>query len=324
MDSDLTTRNQKCWRRYAYETASRARVRIAGSETARRGVTHALKALGGGVGYGVLVEPRWIQTTQIDVPIVDLPAELDGYRIAHLTDIHYNMILGEKFLSRVVEKANALDADVMALTGDFITHNARRLEPCMEILSGLAAPDGLLAVRGNHDAVVPWWRADEVMGRAGIELLENRHRRIRPTRHRAARLPEERPATTSGITIAGVGDIWTGMCAPGLAMHGALRDDPMVLLSHNPQVTKIIPTDARVDLILSGHTHGGQIRPMGRSISMFSGGEREHVCGLGLCRDTAVYVSRGVGSSAFHFRWNCRPEIALLVLRRATNCQPGE
>jgi predicted MPP superfamily phosphohydrolase len=299
-------------RRAAYRAAEFARVRTAGRQGLRDGIHTAMKLGTAGIAYGALVEPRLVQVTQVDIGIRGLPSTLDGYRVLHLTDIHFNWIQGEGFLRRVVERSNALDADMVALTGDFITHNPRRMERCLDILSGLRAPDGLWAVRGNHDAPLGEHRTRAMMERRGIRLLENEHDHVEPRRHR---LHAPRCGRAHRLVVGGVGDLWTGECSPGRALASADQTAPTLLLSHNPQAATIVPTDVRVDLMLSGHTHGGQVRVFNRPVPLFAGGESVYVSGLAQSRGMKVYVSRGVGTSALQFRWNCRPEIALLVLR---------
>lgn len=119
------------------------------------------------------------------------------------------------------------------------------------------------------------------------------------------------------IVLAGVGDLWEGHCSPGLALRGANAGLPTILLSHNPQAAELLVEGQRVDLMLSGHTHGGQIRLLGRSFKAFSDGSPKYISGLIETPRTRVYVSRGVGTSALRLRWNCRPEIALIRLVRS-------
>lgn len=302
------------WHGAASRLSHQASVRLAGSHRARHHVSQALKGIGAGIGYAVLVETRWLQTTHVDVPIPGLPESLDGYRVVHLTDIHHNIAQGAGFLRRVVELCNALDPDMIALTGDFITHSHRRMEPCLWLLSELRAPDGLWAVRGNHDFGFPMDRLQRAMEASRIRLLENAHTVFTPVRRRVAH--PEGPACGARITVAGVGDLWTARCSPGEALEGHETDSTVILLSHNPAVMNILPQSPRIHLVLSGHTHGGQVRPFRKSIPMFSGFERRYVSGLVRNGDTTLYVSRGVGTSALHVRWNCRPEIALITLRR--------
>ncbi len=275
-----------------------------------------MKALGGGIGYGVLVEPRLIETTSILVPVRDLPPELDGYRIALLSDIHYSFRGGRDFLRSIVRKTNALDPDMVALPGDFIARKPRHLPRCFSILSDLRAPDGCWVTRGNHDYRVPEREMRALSREVGFHFLENEHRVLRPARQRLRGGFNGNGAThpKASLVLAGVGDLWEGECAPGKALHGAPDGRPVVMLSHNPQAAELLLERHRVDLMLSGHTHGGQVRPLGRRLKVFSDGSAKYVSGLVETSRALVYISRGVGTSAFHFRWNCRPEIALIQL----------
>ncbi len=273
-----------------------------------------MKALGGGIGYGVLVEPRLIETTNVQIPVRDLPPALDGYRIALLSDIHYSFRGGRDFLRSIVRKTNALDADMVALPGDFIARKTRHLSRCFSILSDLRAPDGCWVTRGNHDYRVPLPDMHAACREAGFHFLENDHRTVRPARRRLQSRLNGASAGGESLVVAGVGDLWEGECAPGRALHGAPASKPTVLLSHNPHCAELLLDGQRVDAILSGHTHGGQVRPLGRQLAVFSDGSAKYVSGLVETPQTRVYISRGVGTSAFHFRWNCRPEIALIQL----------
>ncbi len=302
------------WRRATARFVSRVQAHVAGKPALRRGAGRVLKSLGAAVGYAALVEPHWIAMTHIEIDVPGLPLCLDGYRIVHLTDVHHNVVAGRRFLERVVEKSNALDADVIALTGDFVTHNADRMEECLGILSHLCAPDGLYATRGNHDFGLSLDRMRSMCWREGIVLLENEHAVIEPRRHRVARANGvARPKAQ--IVLGGVSDLWKGHPDPQRAFAGAPLDAPRILLSHNPQVGELVTAGQRVALQLSGHTHGGQVRPFQRPLSMFADGSMKYASGLVAAPHTTVFVSRGVGTSAFRVRWNCRPEIALVTLR---------
>ena len=303
------------WRSAAHRIASRVRAHVAGKPHLRRHAGRALKSLGAGVGYATLVEPRWIETTHIEIDVQGLPEELDGYRIVQLTDVHFNLLSGRRFLERVVEKSNALDADLFALTGDFVTHDPGKLSDCLQILGELRAADGLLATRGNHDYQLPVERMRDLCERNGILLLENEHTVIAPSRHRSVNgsgFPSERRGRTP-LIVGGVGDMWEGIADVSKAFTNAPRG-PRILLSHNPQVAEVIPKSMEVVLQLSGHTHGGQIRPFNRPLRILSDGTKKYISGLVEGPHVPVYISRGVGTSAFHLRWNCRPEIVLATL----------
>jgi len=360
----------------------------------------ALKGLGGGIFYGLVIEPRWLETTWIDFPVPGLPKSLDGYRIAHLTDIHHNALTGRRYLFRAIDRANALHPDMVALTGDYITHNPERMAKVVAWLGRLHAPDGVFATLGNHDYQFPLSRIRRLFEKHGIRLLEDEHAILYPRRlvgregapvtplavpsfrkpESAARKPKNKrmldspidrfpqappwrhrwrrwlhttgfhrrliqeyydpPAAyfrldpevhpvhhhpadeTNGevpcLCVAGVGDLWEGRCDIEEALNGAPRDVFRLLLSHNPEVANLISRKHRIGLVLSGHTHGGQTWPFHRS-PIRKASSRRYLRGLIRSHATNVYVSRGVGSSALHFRWNCRPEITLIRLVRASN-----
>jgi predicted MPP superfamily phosphohydrolase len=297
------------------------KIHAAGKPRLRRRATRLLKGLGAGIGYATLLEPHWREITEVHVPVRDLPREMEGYTIIHLTDIHHNAVAGRRYLERLVQETNALDGDMVALTGDFITHDASRMEACLDILAGLRAPDGLFATRGNHDAGVDAEGMRALCNERGIVLLANEHRVVRPGRERGLRVVMEEMETrewvSRGLVIAGVEDLWTGHAQPGRALMGAPSGIPRVLLSHNPAVAELLTQQMEVALQLSGHTHGGQVRPFRKSIRALTDGSSRYGSGLVEAPHTRVYISRGVGSSALRVRWNCRPEIARIVLHTA-------
>jgi len=307
------------WRAGARRIVGRATTHAAGRPALRRNARRALKSLGGAVAYAALVEPWWISVTHVDIEVPGLPSEMDGYRILHLTDIHHNLVSGRAFLQHVVARGNALDADMAVLTGDFVTHDARRMPEVFSILSDLSAPDGLWATRGNHDFSLPLANMRSIAGRAGIHLLENEHAVVSPSRLRGDhRLLRGQPAPSAGrLVVGGVSDLWKGRPDPTAAFHAAPESAAArVLLSHNPLVGELVSAEHRVAIQLSGHTHGGQVRPFQRPLRMLADGPLRYVSGLVRAPHTKVYISRGIGTGAMRLRWNCRPELALIVLRR--------
>jgi len=291
-----------------------ATTRVAGRPGLRRNAGRALKSLGGGLVYAAVLEPLWVSISLVEISVAGMPQELDGYRIVHLTDVHHNVISGSAYLRHVTTLANSLDPDLVALTGDFVTHNPQRMPQCMRILAGLKAPDGLFATRGNHDHDLPLDVMKRLCRRSGIRLLENEHVTLTPARHRAEHVGIDGTHSTP-VIIAGVGDLWKGHPNPTAALVNAPDKGVRVLLSHNPQVAEVVAPWHRIAVQLSGHTHGGQVRPFHRPLRLLVDGSSKYASGLVQAPHTLVYVSRGVGTSAFRMRWNCRPEIALIVLR---------
>jgi len=218
---------------------------------------------------------------------------MDGYRIAFVTDIHLEF---EGRLQAIVEELNARDIDLLLLGGDF-TFASDDLETTMELLSHIVTTDGMFGVEGNHDKYQYLFPAMEAHG---ITPLSNSGTYIR-----------------EGFYVAGVEDLWNRSPNIAEATADAGADSFVLLISHNPDVTMTQDTTG-VDLILSGHTHGGQLNFFGRiSIGLDSGvisayGTRFRG-GWAQSRDgTPVYVCRGVGE--YYPRVFARPEVTLLTL----------
>lgn len=258
----------------------------------------------GGVFHSVYVEKYHLSISRTDIPIDGLPPAFDGFKIGLIADMHLSRYLPSKYLYRAVKLANTSGADVFALVGDYVSGGVFRIPKVIDILAGLQAPYGIFAVLGNHDH---WTDAAETrtqLEKHGIPDLTNRHTMI------------ERDG--SQICLAGVGDLWEDKQRLDLAFNGVPPEMPRVLLSHNPDYAEEMPAGYRVDIMLSGHTHGGQVKlPLiGAPIlpSRYGQKYREGLVEGPRCR---VFVSRGVGFVRF-YRFNCPPEIPLITLRRNT------
>jgi len=274
----------------------------------RRGVVRALgsAAVGNAVGAlvaALLIEPRWIKVTRPTVWLPELPGGWDGVRIAHLTDLHHGRMVPLGLISEAVRLANAESPDLAVLTGDFVSRPGAITTALAAALSKLQAPLGSYAVLGNHDHSTDAGGVREMLAAAGIRLLENSHVLLA----RGGDL----------LAVAGVDDLWFGV--PHLA--SALRDVPpeagRLLLCHNPAYARRMPPVPRVDLMISGHTHGGQVRLtlLGRRGQLLRLLARQE--GLVRRRRCPVYVSRGIGMVGLPVRFNCRPELPLITLRCA-------
>jgi predicted MPP superfamily phosphohydrolase len=181
-------------------------------------------------------------------------------------------------------------------------------------LAGLRAKLGVVGVLGNHD-----WREDGPLSqreltRAGVRLIDNGRLFVAPSR----RLSD---APSEGLCVAGVGDLWTDRQDYGRALGGLPADMPRLLLSHNPDVAEepaFVESGYRVDLMLSGHTHGGQIYlpGVGAIVTMSRYGQK-YVRGLVRGPTCPVYVSRGLGMAMLPVRFGSVPEVAVIELRSA-------
>ncbi|CAN5755928.1 hypothetical protein BH23GEM6_BH23GEM6_27750 [soil metagenome] len=259
-------------------------------------------ALGAGAlaAYAFLVEPRWIEVTRTRVHMRSLPEPLEGLRIALLSDLHAGEGTPMSVIRRACELVMREAPDLVAITGDLISDDAEAFKPVLDALSGLTAPLGVYAVPGNHDHAVG-------IGKWQREIGE--HPVIRDLTNRAV-LQEVAGAR---LCIAGVDDLSSG--DPTLNdLPPPDRRDATILLAHDPDhAERARRTYDSVDLVLSGHTHGGQIRlPLIGALRNPSSDMYEE--GLRRRPWTQVYVSRGVGTIHLPARFLCRPEVAILEL----------
>ena len=247
---------------------------------------------------------RWLngayrlRVHEIELALPHLPREFDGLRVLHLTDFHYSEVLSPRYFDHVIDEAAALKPDLIVLTGDFAGGNHLYRES-IEIYRRLDAPMGKFAVRGNHDyssepEVLAYW-----MEREGIELLENRSKEWRRGDGTFRLAGTEYP-------YAAVED-WSALMGEA---DGAFR----LVLSHIPDNAALLARSG-ADLILSGHTHGGQGRLPGVGpVFVPSRYGRRYYEGLYEVGEALLYVSAGVGLHTVPLRFRCRPEIALLKL----------
>jgi uncharacterized protein len=267
-----------------------------------------------GLGYALLAELRWFRVTRRTVPLRGLPPALDGLRLVQLTDIHHGTWLALDYVRQVVDAANALRPDVVLLTGDYVHQSPAYIGPVTGELARLRPAVGCVAVLGNHD----WWEdADRTRRRleeAGIPVIDNARRVLTPDR----RLVE---GTDAGLALAGVGDLWMDRQDYRAALAGLPEAMPRLLLSHNPDVAEerdFVRSGLRVDLMVSGHTHGGQVYIPGLGTPIVPSHYGQKYAG-GLVQGPAcpVFVSRGLGVSSLPVRLGVPPELAVLELRAA-------
>jgi len=256
--------------------------------------------------YALTPFARWerqrLVTEEVTVGIRDLAPAFDGYRIAFLTDMHLSPLVPRWWLDEAVAQANALKPDLLLLGGDFMDDDPHYIGQISALLQPLAAPDGVLGVLGNHDHYVDAHGVREQLARAGVRELFN-----------ASLLLTRGPAR---LAIAGVGDLERDVIDFVGAVGAVPGDVPRVVISHDPDAFAFWPAELRLDLMLSGHTHGGQawLPIIGPPYVPSQFGFR-YLRGLIAEGDRQLYVSRGVGASGVPFRWRCPPELTLLVLR---------
>lgn len=263
------------------------------------GTGAAVAAPAAALGYG-LFEAGWFRIARQTIVLEGLPPAFDGLTIALLTDLHHGRYTSLHYIRTVVAATNALRPDVIALGGDYAHAGRRWLPPCFETLAGLKARLGVFGVLGNHDHWYSTAITRESMRRAHIAEVTNGGFWLL--------------AGGSRLRIGGVDDYWEGVQDLPAALGDARAGDATVLLCHNPDFVETI-TDRRVGLVLSGHTHGGQIvlpGPYAPYVPSRYGTKYLH--GLVRTPHTQVYVSRGLATVGPPVRIGARPEIALLTL----------
>lgn len=266
------------------------------------------------LSYAHFVEPVWLETNRIDLPFDSLDPAVDGLRVLHLTDFHLCQRVPASHLQHAVEQARKEPCDLIALTGDFVHAGFRFVDAIAQILSKLQAPLGVYAVLGNHDYSVRNVRGvrrypelprvmTDALARVGIRVLHNEHRQLeRNGRH---------------FAVVGVADAWSRESDLTRALEGLGRDVPRVVLAHNPIIVRQLGAE-RADLILSGHTHGGQVHLAPIGPAMVSPAMRDIAAGLYRHPTGYLYVNKGVGYTV-RFRYKVRPELAVLRFKGAAS-----
>jgi predicted MPP superfamily phosphohydrolase len=262
-----------------------------------------LLAVSATAAYATLIAPQNYEITETDVFLTNLPERFEGFRITQLTDIHHSRIVDLAEVQRVVTLANETKPDLIVLTGDYTTSYRRYIEPCAEVLAGLKAPEGVWAVLGNHDHYTDPELTTRALLRNRIPVMNNLNTVLR----RGA----------DAIQLAGIDDwSWNGTDWKR-AFYGVNESLPLVLLSHQPSVLDL-DVSKKAALIISGHTHGGQIKlPFIGAPARFATIDLKYANGLFQRDQTQLYVSRGTGVIGLPVRLGVRPEIAVLRLRRA-------
>ena len=265
-----------------------------------------LVGVAGTSAYAGLVEPFDYELTETEVFLRDLPAAFEGFRIAQVSDVHHSSLVPADEVRRVVELARSARADCVVLTGDYTTASAKYIEPAAEILTTLTAPAGFFAVLGNHDHHTGEAATERALTRGGVAVLRNVNTRI-------ARGGDE-------LQLVGIDDLSWNKTDWGSAFKGVERRRPSLLLSHQPSALDRAEAEG-VSLILSGHTHGGQVRfPFFGAPARLISKDFKYLRGRFERAGTQLYVSRGTGVIGLPVRLGSRPEVAVIRLRRA----PGE
>lgn len=249
-----------------------------------------------------LIEPHLLVVTRVTIRKPDLPRELNGLRIVHLSDLHYGPLVSRRMMRAVVAKSNALDPDLVVITGDFIYRDRKYIAPLFDILKDLKSRSGIYTIYGNHDywSDVPLLR--KRVQKAGMTDLEGR--------------VQEVPARGVSFKIAGMGPVGVAFREFKDKLAAVRDDDFLVLLLHDPDFLEEFRPE-QVDLALCGHTHGGQITFFGWFAFWLptKSGER-YRSGVVENGPMTVVISRGIGTIWFPLRFFAPPQIVEIKLER--------
>lgn len=271
----------------------------------------------------ILFEPLTVE--HLAIAIQGLPQQLVGKKIVQLTDFHYDgLLLTKTLLQETIDTTNEIQPDLVVLTGDYVTHNPKPIHKLAESLAKLQTHDGVYAVLGNHDLYYSYSKKEitSALTDVGIKVLWN----------------EVAYPFGEGLALAGLADFWSSEFNPTPVMESIQPKTPRIVLSHNPDTAEILQK-WRIDLQLSGHTHGGQIVLPGKgAVPTWVHSSRDKIPqslwswipfleakwprvvknwqwaqGLHKVGNNVLYVNRGLGTFP-PGRLSCPPEVTVITL----------
>lgn len=267
-----------------------------------------LVVVAGVLGYG-FAETYRLETKEYTFTSPDLPKQFDGTRVVLVTDIHRGPFFSEERVRSLAERVNALDPDLVVLGGDYVYIHTNQAASCVDGLAALEAPLGCFAVLGNHD----YGEHDDGIGGPEDVVRAFAGSDIMLLRNEATWIEKD----GARIRIGGVGDYAEDIHDPGPTLQGTVSDDFVLLVSHSPDQAEHVPPDS-VDLMLAGHTHGGQVTFFGLwAFHVGSDYGQKYRTGAVTNEATTVIISNGVGASGIlPIRFFARPQIVVITLHR--------
>lgn len=260
----------------------------------------------------MLLEPNRPRIVHQEIALRRWPTRLEGFTIALLSDFHYDSYFSVHPLRSAIRMVNGLHPELIVLAGDFVSVSffgdaaaaASAAEPCSQLLRQMQARHGLWAVMGNHDASSDPDRVTSALRSSGIQVLSNQS------------IPVERDGAR--FWLGGVDDVLDGSPDLDATLRPIPADEATVVLVHEPDYADHVARHP-VDLQLSGHSHGGQVRlPLVRPLYL-PDLARKYVWGLYKIGGLTLYTNPGLGTVGVPVRLNCPPEITMLTLRRSAS-----
>ena len=263
------------------------------------GTTGGLALMG---SYPLIAGQHAVRINRYRITLPRLPRSFDGFTIVQLTDLHYGYFTSLDLMQRVLSSANAIPHDLTVCTGDYILDKSAQVDELWPLICELKAPEGVFSVLGNHDHGSCLDRSRYWLEKSGQNI------------RRAVRKIERNGET---LWFAGAGDYWWDSFSIDKVLEPIPRNECRILLAHNPDSADTVAHE-HADLVISGHTHGGQINLPFIGSPFYSVKNKAFTSGL--CRSTRgfpVFISKGIGMTRIPVRINCDPEIAILELRKA-------
>ncbi len=251
--------------------------------------------------YPVFIERYLVLTNRYRITVPNLPRNFSGFRIVHLSDLHYGPLVPLELVRHVIDRANRLKPDLIVCTGDYVHEKnaTNQIDKVWPVLSRLSAPLGVYSVLGNHDHWADTVRSDYWLKRTGQDL-----------RHKLVRIERE----GKHFWLAGAGDLWEDHRNLDGLLTKVPDKDCRIALAHNPD-TADTGYSSRVDLMLSGHTHGGQVDIPFFGTPVLPVRNKNYSSGVKYSpRGCKLFISKGIGWGIYPVRFNCFPEIAVLEL----------
>jgi predicted MPP superfamily phosphohydrolase len=263
-------------------------------------------------GDSILLEPNRPRITRHELFLPRWPERMNGFSIALLSDFHYDPYFSAHPLHAAIGMVNGLRPDLIVLTGDFVSvplagdekKGAHNAVPCAQLLSRMTAPNGLWAVLGNHDADTDAKFVTRALQAENIQVLANQSKAIE---HDGAR-----------FWLGGVNDVLSDKADLSQTLNAVPDGEAVILLAHEPDFADEA-SRFPIDLQLSGHSHGGQIRLPFLPPLYLPTMAKKYVSGIYHIGRLLLYTNDGLGTVYVPLRFNCPPEITLLTIRRSTN-----
>ncbi len=253
--------------------------------------------------YPFFIERYYIQINTYSISVPNLSEEFNDFRIVHLTDLHFGFLVPESIIHYVIDKANSLTKDVIVCTGDYIhaRNSTREIDIVWPIISKLESNYGVYNVLGNHDHWGSFERSFEWLEKSGQNI-----------RHKVKSIEKN----GKRIWIGGAGDFWEDENGVDKAFKNMPQNECKILLAHNPD-TADEDFNTRIDLMISGHTHGGQVNIPFWGTPILPVKNKKYASGFIQTPKTNIFINKGIGWAILPVRFNCYPEIAILQLKSA-------